>query len=158
MIKDLKASLKHPLVIGSLLFTAILAILATLFPNRVLINVGKSLPFHVGIQLSRPPERGDIVTFRTQKEQEPWPNGTLFGKKLVGLPGDAVSCLDGTCRINGQIVCETDYHGTKPFWNEDIVLSPGQVFVVGTHRQSFDSRHFGPIAAQRLIGPVYVLF
>jgi signal peptidase I len=52
-----------------------------------------------GRYLSREPERGDLVVFKT-----PADNSTDFIKRLVGLPGDRVQLSGGVLHINGEPV------------------------------------------------------
>lgn len=43
---------------------------------------------------SKTPERGDVVTFRH--------DGSIYIKRVIGLPGDAVQMIDGELHLNGQ--------------------------------------------------------
>lgn len=62
-----------------------------------------SFPFGIipmtGRIWSAPPERGDIVVFKTPQD-----NRTDFIKRLIGLPGDRIQMQYGTLYINGKAI------------------------------------------------------
>lgn len=102
----------------------------------------------------RPPKRGDVVVFRHGHDPE-----RNYVKRLVGLPGDRVEVRDGRVYVNGQILPDpkTD-PGATPNVPEQPV-PPGSCFVLGEDlANSKDSREFGPVAADAIVGPaVYVI-
>jgi len=122
------------------------------------------------------PQRGDIIVFRDTMHWLPNPlidtspmhealafvgfapdesTGYLV-KRLIGLPGDHVTCCDvqGRVSVNGVALDETGYLYTDPGTGQqnvpstyrfDLVVPAGTVFVMGDHRgASADSRcHLG---------------
>jgi len=112
------------------------------------------------------PERGMIVVFRDDldwlgpvkpapmwKEVLSWvkilPNQDeqYLVKRLIGLPGDHVSCCDtgGRLSVNGQALDEPYlyYNNTATAQRHfDVVVPAGHIFVLGDHRDSSaDSRY-----------------
>lgn len=115
--------------------------------------------------------RGDVIVFRDPGE---WINGTtqprtnpaarllefvgvlpnssddFLTKRVIGLPGDRVSCCgdDGRLTINGQPLDETAYLFTDPIGQInpsdiefDVIVPQASLFVLGDHRNaSADSR------------------
>jgi conjugative transfer signal peptidase TraF len=84
-----------------------------------------------------------------------YPDKTLLIKRVAGLSGDVMCRRGTTVTINAQTVhaFRRDRFGTLlPYWSGCHVLLPQEVFLLGDHPSSFDSRYFGPIAKDQLIG------
>jgi len=96
------------------------------------------------------------------------PAGECYGrsspalKRLVGLPGDTIALDESFLAVNGAVLLqapiqEFDSSGRPlahaPFGAR--VLPPGQVWVQGLNSaRSWDSRYFGPIPVESLMGNV----
>jgi signal peptidase I len=94
------------------------------------------------------PHRGDIVAFRHD-------DGTheLFIKRVAALPGERIRIDHGVVYLNGTALPEpyVRYADGRSF--PEVVVPPGAVFVLGDNRaDSEDSRFFGPVSDDRLIG------
>ena len=48
-------------------------------------------------------------------------------------------------------------HRVLPVWKGCIALSSTQYFVLGRHRDSFDSRYFGPVEQRQVVGTAFPL-
>ena len=96
------------------------------------------------------PQRGDVVVLRVRPEDE------LLIKRVIGLPGDEVAIHDGQVYVNGQALNE-------PYLNQETrgnlaprVVPPLHVFVMGDNRRaSNDSRSFGPVHLDNLLGKAW---
>lgn len=138
--------------------------------DRVMVN---KLAFHLG-----EPERGDIVVFRDPAEpeiDESIPEAVIRSvlealgirtrgnddliKRVVGLPGETITITENQVHIDGAALSE-------PYLADDVVMpdegpfeiGEDEVFVMGDNRQfSFDSRRFGPIQEDSLIGRAFVI-
>lgn len=138
--------------------------------DRVMVN---KLAFQLG-----EPERGDIVVFRDPAEpeiEESIPEAVIRSvleaigirtrgrddliKRVIGLPGETVTVSDDTVFIDGVAIAE-------PYLDEDVVMPDAgpfevgadQVFVMGDNREfSFDSRRFGTIEYDALVGRAFIV-
>lgn len=118
---------------------------------------------------------GDVVVF--QFPQNP---SESYVKRVVGLPGDQVRFVDNRLMVNGQLVwlkvledrgrttvyeerlhdraypviyMNTDHF--RHFKFTDVKIPEGHFFVLGDNRDnSFDSRHWGLVPLDHLIGVV----
>jgi signal peptidase I len=111
--------------------------------------------------------RGDIVVFTPPATWDS--NDTPFIKRVIGLPGDTVEIRDdGLVYINDTAIEEPYTYANDEGVNEPTTTSPdqrqwvvpaGQLFVMGDHRQrSADSRVFGPINVQDVIGRAFLRY
>jgi signal peptidase I len=106
--------------------------------------------------------RGDIVVFsKPPLEQADFSD---LVKRVVGLPGDVMSSVDGKLYVNGKplpqpwlprpIPVTSPSPLTAPFsLNRPYTVPAGHYYVMGDNRtDSEDSRYFGPIAASSIVG------
>lgn len=105
------------------------------------------------------PARGDIVVFNPPNQS---PDEPPYIKRVIGRPGDMVEIRDTSVYVNNQLLDE-------PYINEPCretrcpdntwQLGPNQYFVMGDNRNhSSDSRAFGPITLDRVIGEALVRY
>lgn len=104
------------------------------------------------------PTRGDVIVFKSPDNDE-----VDFIKRVIGLPGDTVKILDGYVYVNDKKLTENYIqHPTNPLEGgfllegEEVIVPEGHLFVMGDNRpRSSDSRAFGPIPTQSIIGRVF---
>lgn len=110
-------------------------------------------PFH-------PPQRGDIIVFDPPIAAGEKP----YIKRVIGLPGETVSIHDGSVYIDGERLAEAYLGTTSTSWpgrGEDFELQVPEdhLFVMGDNRNnSTDSRSFGPVAYDELIGRAWIAY
>jgi signal peptidase I len=142
--------------------------------QRVLVN-------RMSYSLGGDPSVGDVVVFHPPegaehgrecggpKEQgQPCPTPTSemadtnFIKRVVAVPGDTLSIKDGVPIVNGEAL-EEDY--TLPCRSGDcdfpkeITITDDHYFMMGDNRgQSDDSRYWGPVPRDWIIGKAFVTY
>lgn len=113
-----------------------------------------------------PVRRDDVAIFANPNDRT-----MLYVKRIVALPGDRVHVQAGAVRVNGVEVPPpqgpmpptTAMPGAPPPapWaaDADFTVAPGHVFALGDLRPgSLDSRHFGPVPLQDVIGKVRLVW
>lgn len=135
----------------------------TLYGNdRVLVN---KLAYRFG-----EPSRGDVIVFdRVTTNGDTVQHDDLI-KRVIGLPGERLEVRDCVVFVDGVAIDEpwlsadmtdTTYDpgtrcGTANV--EPVTLGDGEVFLIGDNRpMSFDSRMFGPIDVDLIVGRALVV-
>jgi len=103
----------------------------------------------------REPERGEVIIFHY-----PVDSSEKFIKRIIGLPGEKVVLTDDCLKIISQskeefCLNESNYINSLNFLKNDreFKLTENQYFVMGDNRShSFDSRNWGPLAKNYIIG------
>jgi signal peptidase I len=103
----------------------------------------------------RDPRAGDVVVFHS-----PLNTGEDLVKRIVAVSGDTVAVRDGNLYVNGVAVGEPyllneDFGGTF----SALEVPEDCAFVMGDNRdQSGDSRFFGPINLDLIIGKAFCVY
>ena len=86
------------------------------------------------------------------------PSDRDFIKRVVGLPGDTITCEDGVLVRNGEKVVEPYVdEGIRTEGCKKTTVGPGELFVMGDNRtNSQDSRIFGVIQRSDVVGRAFV--
>lgn len=129
------------------------------FDDRVLAN---RFIYHL-----RSPHRGDIVVFDTPPAAKvACGEGGTFVKRIIGLPGETIEVRlnakgQGIVYIDGKRLDEPyvqpDRRPDKPYGPQKV--PEGDYFMMGDNRsQSCDSREWGPVPRDHLIGKVFATY
>ncbi|MCX6532194.1 MAG: signal peptidase I [Actinobacteria bacterium] len=129
--------------------------------NRVLVN---KLAYRIGDV-----KRGDVVVFdRATVNGNDVVHDDLI-KRVIALGGETISIKSCIVYINGTILAEPylparDTEMTDPQDRcstvdiLDVVIPQGEFFLMGDNRpQSYDSRMFGPITREMIVGRAFVI-
>lgn len=102
--------------------------------------------------------RGDLIVFKRPPSEPPTDIPELI-KRVIGLPGETIEGRDGVVYIDGRRLVEPYMYDGPPFGSFGPVMVPDDhVFVMGDNRNnSRDSRMFGPIAEDSIVGRAFVL-
>lgn len=106
----------------------------------------------------RKPHRGDIIVFQSIRNPD-----IDYIKRIIGLPGDKVEIKNSEVYVNDNLIVENYISEKTNLWdggyiqeNVPITVPENNVFVMGDNRpRSSDSREFGPIPIQSIIGQVF---
>jgi signal peptidase I len=125
------------------------------FSDRVLAN---RFIYHF-----RDPHRQEIVVFKTPpaaEQCEDGAGGQTFVKRIIGLPGDTIEERRGRIFVNGAKLDEPYIPSTERDTNSGKWQVPaGSYFMMGDNRaSSCDSRSWGAVPRENLIGPVFAVY
>lgn len=108
------------------------------------------------------PKRGDVIVFKAPTDED-----KDFIKRVIGLPGDSVSVMDGYVYVNGKKIDESKYlhnevrtyGGSFMHDGEPVTVPEGQYIVMGDNRPfSSDSREWGFLEKKDIIGKSFFVY
>jgi signal peptidase I len=94
------------------------------------------------------PHRGEIAAFHHDGGAR-----EVFIKRVVGLPGEHIRIDRGRVYVDGRALDEPYVRNGDDRSFPEVIVPPASVYVLGDNRaNSEDSRVFGPVSDDRLIG------
>ena len=97
------------------------------------------------------PRRRDIVAFHHESDAR-----AVFIKRVIGLPGDRIRIDHGQVYLNGAKLEEPYVRHSDDRSYAEVTVPQLAVYVLGDNRaQSEDSRTFGPVGENLLIGRAF---
>ena len=95
------------------------------------------------------PQRGDIIAIRLAGPH------VLYVKRIVALPGERFSMIQGQAYIDGVPLLEPYVRERRPWDYAEVTLTPREYFVIGDNRGMRASDHdFGRVDVTRIVGRV----
>lgn len=98
------------------------------------------------------PQRGEVVVF----SKEP---GVSCIKRVIGLPEEVIEIKEDKLYINGKLLEEPSYIPLDYRYHGSVKVPQDYYFVLGDNRNhSGDSRIWGPIPRQSIVGKVWLCY
>lgn len=99
------------------------------------------------------PKRGDVVLLKHE--------GKKWVKRIIAVPGQLMEIKDGAVSLNGEKLTEPYVKNNYTFASQSILLGDSEYYLMGDNRepnQSIDSRIWGPVAEEEIIGKIIGYF
>ena len=105
------------------------------------------------------PQRGELLAFRIGATVRHYPTGMMFIKRVVGMPGDAITWQGDSVRVAGNLIgiAQSHNHQGEVLARTPAGLIPaGHYFVATAHPDSYDSRYqdVGLVSTAQIAGRV----
>jgi len=138
-------------------------------PSPILIwNASESVPVGWYFVAKRPPKVGEITVIRPAEwvriyasDRGYLPEKVLLLKPIFAVQSSIICRFGPSVFVDGKHVAKAKIMDKKrrrlPVWNGCRALKSSQYFVLGRHQDSFDSRYFGPIDRDQVIGTAFPL-
>jgi len=104
----------------------------------------------------REPQRGEVVVFKP-----PFDDHVYYIKRIIGLPGERIIIEESKITIfnkehpKGFVLNEDYLQNHYTLGKIEVNLGSNEYFVLGDNREvSYDSRKWGPVKKERIIGRV----
>ena len=142
---------------------AMAALLAFGRSYLVAVNITESLPGTIFlVEKGVTPVRGELVAFRWEANW-PYPPGSIFVKKLIGLPGSVVTAVGRDFSVDGNSVGRAKEKArTGELLDVGLIgtIPEGHYYVAGSHPDSLDSRNrlTGWVGQNQIIGKAHRIF
>lgn len=143
------------------LFVLLCLLILIIFIGRPYVVRGSSMEptlhegdrvFVVKYRFNRTPDRGDVVVLK-DVAGEP----EMLIKRVVGIAGDQINIDGDTLVVNGKDTYKsTSHHADSPY---TMLVPDDSIYVMGDNEsRSFDSRSFGPVKQERVVGKAVFVF
>lgn len=159
----------RPFILKATLLTATLAFGVDYVAKRYRLGIDwqveRCLPDTHAVLIdlrSEMPERNELIAFRGRGLEPLFADGTHMVKILVGLPGDHIEITSARTTVNGVEVAFGLHLAERlaqppEAFARAFTVPEDHYFGVGKSDNSFDSRYFGLISEEQVIGKAWRL-
>ncbi len=126
------------------------------------LSIGQSVLVNKAAYLFGGPSRGDVVVYVNPSTGD---TSTPFIGRIVGVPGDTVTITATSVQLDGVTLREPYVHvtagQTENSGANSTKLGNDQYFILNDNRvgtDSSDSRSFGPVPRQNIVGKAVLVF
>jgi type IV secretory pathway protease TraF len=138
-------------------------------PTPILIwNASESVAVGWYFVAKRQPVIGEIAVIRPTEWVQIYasnrgylPQKVLLLKPLIAAQSSVICRFGPYVFVDGKHIAKAKImdkkHRRLPVWKGCNALKPSQYFVLGRHRDSFDSRYFGPIDRDQVVGTAFLV-
>ena len=134
----------------------------------VIWNASESVPIGWYFVAKRQPKIGEIAVIKPVEWVQIYassrgylPQDVWLLKPIYAVHPSIICRFGKYVFINGKQVAKAKFtdkmHRVLPVWKGCSALSSTQYFVLGRHRDSFDSRYFGPVEQSQVVGTAFPL-
>lgn len=114
----------------------------------------------------RLPQRGEVVVFKAPPSEPCAETECEYIKRIIGLPGETITINDGKVYIDNQILNGSYLPSTSKTTpgnylreGRSVQIPQGEYVLLGDNRtHSRDSREFGPIPKERIVGRAFLRY
>jgi type IV secretory pathway protease TraF len=129
-------------------------------------NASESVPIGWYLVARRQPDIGEIAVIRPAEWVRIYalsrgylPQDVWLLKRIYAVHPSIICRFGGYVFVDGKHVTKAKImdrrHRLLPVWKGCRMLKPTQYFVLGHHRDSFDSRYFGPVDKNQVVGTAF---
>ncbi len=109
--------------------------------------------------------RDQLYMFLSKDLSPIYPEGTKMLKYLRGFPGDTISIsaadqifINGEPKEYGLLLAQTKLGQPAAHFRGDMTLAENQYWFLASSPRSFDSRYWGAVKGERIMGRAYAIF
>jgi signal peptidase I len=148
-----RRTLVRVLVLASLSFIIFRWVLLPIRAEGIsMLPTYRSGSLHVVNRLAysqKKPARGDVVGIKLAGPH------VLYVKRILGLPGEQISIVQGQVYVNGAPLEERYVQNRRPWDVPEVTLTSREYFVIGDNRSMRAADHdFGRVDVSRILGRV----
>lgn len=108
---------------------------------------------------------GDLAAFKMMTKNPLYPTSRKWIKQVVATEGMTVTVDRERVQFSDGRIIESNMDHTMGYLKLEpsdikpvVTLRQGQFFMMGDTRTSYDSRYWGPVEQQNILGKAYALF